>query len=181
MPDFAALGPVLDRLSSRSMEDGRLIPEKWDGTDGAAHCRCTRTHPQQTVCTRLMADFATLDRYWQTVRRLRPIQIYGRLWFRLARAKVDASPAPALRTPSGAWVAPARRRPSLTAPEAFLFLNEHGALPECGVDDPKRDKLWRYNQHYFDDLNARRNNTAELARSAHRGLASSQCTGPRNG
>jgi uncharacterized heparinase superfamily protein len=101
-----------------------------------------------------MADFATLDRFWQTVRRLRPIQIYGRLWFRLVRAKIDSSPAPALRTPSGAWVAPARRRPSLTAPDAFFFLNEHGALPECGWDDPKRNKLWRYNQHYFDDLNA---------------------------
>jgi uncharacterized heparinase superfamily protein len=30
-----------------------------------------------------------------------------------------------------------------------------GALDEVGWDGPLREKLWRYNQHYFDDLNAR--------------------------
>ncbi|MES2986262.1 MAG: alginate lyase family protein, partial [Pseudomonadota bacterium] len=31
---------------------------------------------------------------------------------------------------------------------------QEGALAECGWDNPDLDKLWRYNQHYFDDLNA---------------------------
>jgi uncharacterized heparinase superfamily protein len=101
-----------------------------------------------------MANIATLDRYWQTVRWLRPVQIYGRLWFRLSRPRFDARPPPALRAPSGAWVAPARRRASLTGPRIFVFLNQRGDLSECGWDDPGRDKLWRYNQHYFDDLNS---------------------------
>ncbi len=101
-----------------------------------------------------MADLATIDRYWQTLRRLRPVQVYGRLGFRLARPNVDVRPAPPLRAASGLWVLPARRRPSLTGPGVFSFLNERGALPECGWDDPQREKLWRYNQHYFDDLNA---------------------------
>ncbi|MBW7470441.1 heparinase II/III family protein [Marinobacter sp. F4218] len=39
-------------------------------------------------------------------------------------------------------------------PDRFLFLNEEGALASLGWDCEQRSKLWRYNQHYFDDLNA---------------------------
>jgi len=40
-------------------------------------------------------------------------------------------------------------------PDRFCFLNEPGQLvrPE-DWNDPSRDKLWLYNLHYFDDLNA---------------------------
>ena len=34
-------------------------------------------------------------------------------------------------------------------------MNQPGLLDEIGWDGPQREKLWRYNQHYFDDLNAR--------------------------
>jgi uncharacterized heparinase superfamily protein len=40
----------------------------------------------------------------------------------------------------------------------FYFLNERGNLKDLGWDSPSRDKLWRYNQHYFDDLNAQDGN-----------------------
>lgn len=49
---------------------------------------------------------------------------------------------------------PARRAPSLIGEGHFRFLNEDGRLSETGWDDAAREKLWRYNQHYFDDLNA---------------------------
>jgi uncharacterized heparinase superfamily protein len=55
---------------------------------------------------------------------------------------------------TGPWTQPAFRRPSLTGARDFLFLNQAGALDEIGWDGPEREKLWRYNQHYFDDLNA---------------------------
>ena len=42
----------------------------------------------------------------------------------------------------------------MTGPRSFVFLNEPGALDEIGWDGEQREKLWRYNQHYFDDLNA---------------------------
>ncbi|WP_250157145.1 heparinase II/III family protein [Tianweitania aestuarii] len=46
----------------------------------------------------------------------------------------------------------------MTGPSAFTFLNEGGLLDphqaDGGWDDPARSKLWRYNLHYFDDLNA---------------------------
>lgn len=64
------------------------------------------------------------------------------------------SPAPALRQGVQAWRAPARRSPSLVAPTEFLFLNMRGSLAEIGWDGAERDRLWRYHQHYFDDLNA---------------------------
>ena len=42
----------------------------------------------------------------------------------------------------------------MLGPNTFKFLNEKGNLDEVGWDSPDREKLWRYNQHYFDDLNA---------------------------
>jgi uncharacterized heparinase superfamily protein len=41
----------------------------------------------------------------------------------------------------------------MRGPREFCFLNESGGL-ERGWDDPSRTKLWLYNLHYFDDLNA---------------------------
>ncbi|WP_378228212.1 heparinase II/III family protein [Aquamicrobium segne] len=54
---------------------------------------------------------------------------------------------------NGVWTAPARRRPSQTGPDSFCFLNRNGDL-SAGWDNPDLDKLWCYNLHYFDDLNA---------------------------
>lgn len=94
--------------------------------------------------------------YWHTIRHLRPIQLYGRVWFRLARPRVELRPTPALRAPSGrGWVQPAQRTQSLMGPERFCFLNETHDLSNEGWDNPAREKLWRYNLHYFDDLSAR--------------------------
>lgn len=93
-------------------------------------------------------------RYWHTLRHLRAVQFYGRLWFRLVRPLPDVSPSPAQRIPEGVWAIPAARARSLTGPEEFIFLDEPGRLGDIGWNGPEREKLWRYNQHYFDDLNA---------------------------
>lgn len=61
---------------------------------------------------------------------------------------------PILR-PKGRWEVPARRSARMIGPDEFIFLNEKGSLAHCGWDGPEREKLWRYNQHYFDDLNAK--------------------------
>jgi len=42
----------------------------------------------------------------------------------------------------------------MPGPERFLFLNEEGGLDETW-NPPNRSRLWVYNLHYFDDLNAR--------------------------
>ncbi len=96
-----------------------------------------------------------LPTYWHTLRYLRPVQLYGRVWFRLVRRRADLRPAPPLRLLCGRdWIKPARRRVSLVGPERFCFLNEIHDLADRGWDDPAQAKLWRYNLHYFDDLNA---------------------------
>ncbi len=59
----------------------------------------------------------------------------------------------------GKFVTPVCRRASLRGGENFYFLNKVGSLDEFGWDDSvlsstSPSKLWRYNQHYFDYLNA---------------------------
>ncbi|MEK9570532.1 MAG: alginate lyase family protein [Paracoccaceae bacterium] len=49
---------------------------------------------------------------------------------------------------------PARRQQSLQADGSFNFLNKTRQLKDVGWDGDDCAKLWRYNQHYFDDLNA---------------------------
>ena len=103
----------------------------------------------------MTALFGKAVRYWETVRWLKPTQIYWRLWFRLAPPpKVDLSPAPRRRPKSTSWIAAARRRPSLVGERRLRFLNVEAELDEVGWDGPKQEKLWRYNQHYFEDLTA---------------------------
>ena len=98
---------------------------------------------------------ALAGRYLRTVRYLRPIQLYGRILFRLARPRPQTASAPPLRAGAGAWITPARRGASMTGPRQFSFLNVVGDLDTLGWNSTVPEKLWLYNQHYFDDLNAR--------------------------
>jgi uncharacterized heparinase superfamily protein len=98
-----------------------------------------------------------LGRYWHTLRHLKPVQFYGRLWFRLYRPPANTSTlAPQLRLARGSWQLPAARAPFMLGPWQFQFLNlEHSLPAQGGWNDAKLDKLWLFNLHYFDDLNAR--------------------------
>lgn len=97
-----------------------------------------------------------LLRYWHTVRYLKPIQVYGRLWFKLHRPGVGGNGAGAgLRARSGAWVAPVEKRPSLIGPARLLLCGEQHEIAGPGDwNNPRWDKLWLYHLHYFDHLNA---------------------------
>lgn len=94
--------------------------------------------------------------YWHTLRYLKPIQLYGRIWFRLIKPRVDSRAPPPIRDlSSNQWVKPAQRCASLLGPERFCFLNVTLDIADHGWDDNSVEKLWRYNLHYFDDLNAK--------------------------
>lgn len=109
-----------------------------------------------------------VSRYWHTLRHLRPVQIYGRAWHRLHRPRVDTRPAPDARTASGSWVAPIGHPAAMTGPSAFRFLNRDGHVEDAADwNTPEQDKLWLYNLHYFDDLNA---HNADERRDWHRAL-----------
>jgi uncharacterized heparinase superfamily protein len=97
---------------------------------------------------------ASANRYWHTIRHLKPVQLYGRVAFRVLRPTPDLSPAPMQAKATGSWVKPACRPASLVAPTTFAYLGVQARLEDIGWDGPAMEKLWRYNQHYFDDLNA---------------------------
>jgi uncharacterized heparinase superfamily protein len=98
---------------------------------------------------------------------LKPIQIYGRLWFRFYRPQPDLRAAPKMSLPTGNLETPPRRQSSITGPKVFRFLNSEARLEDIGWNGPQKDKLWRYNQHYFDDLNAY---DADLRKDLHKEL-----------
>jgi uncharacterized heparinase superfamily protein len=92
--------------------------------------------------------------YLRTVYHLRPVQIWSRLWRRPFIWHGIDSGAPGRRPRNGTWKVPARRRPSMTGPMTFVFLNEERCLPDGFASPRLPSQLWRYNLHYFDDLNA---------------------------
>ena len=97
------------------------------------------------------------SRYFHTLRYLRPVQIYGRLWFWLYRPRADLRPAPPLRAVAGSWIVLPIGEPSLLGPTTFRFLNQTYTLDRAtDWNRPDWNKLWLYNLHYFDDLNAAR-------------------------
>ncbi|CAG1003854.1 partial Heparin-sulfate lyase, partial [Myxococcaceae bacterium] len=96
-----------------------------------------------------------LLRYYHTLKYLKPAQIVGRVLFRVSKPRPDFSPAPPARPLSGVWMAPARRRQSVMAQNRCCFLDEeHDISTAAAWNEPTLEKLWLYNLHYFDDLNA---------------------------
>lgn len=63
--------------------------------------------------------------------------------------------APAARSIKGNWVNPCKKNPSLLFPYCFRFLNKEHELDSVkDWNNPRWEKLWLYNLHYFDDLQA---------------------------
>lgn len=100
----------------------------------------------------MIDTFRNLPRLWRTLRPLRPVQVWGRVWLRLYRPWVDARPQPPLRLADGAWRGCARAL-SMPGPTTFRFLNiEHALEQSTDWNHADWPRLWLYNLHYFDDL-----------------------------
>ncbi len=96
-----------------------------------------------------------LSLYFHTIRHLKIRQILARLYYRFYTPDIDKAVArPTARQPkfTPQFLC---RDPSLIGPSTFSLLHEVGELSKVGWDGPGVSKLWRYNQHYFDDLSAR--------------------------
>jgi uncharacterized heparinase superfamily protein len=99
---------------------------------------------------------ATPVRYWHTLRHVRPVQIFGRIWRGVYRPGPDLRAAPPRRAANALWISPAERDASLTGPAEFILLGErHRVDSAADWDDPAVELLLRYNLHYFDDLTSR--------------------------
>lgn len=92
--------------------------------------------------------------YYHTIRHLKPSQVFWRLRYAIISTKPDLQPCPELRQILGHWALPIERPQSFMRDRSFKFLNKRKRLETVGWDGPDCEKLWRYNQHYFDDLNS---------------------------
>lgn len=115
-----------------------------------------------------MTLLTRLSLYFYTLRYLKPVQVWGRLVSRFRSPKPDLRPAPLRRSLVGRWCPPAPREQSQLAEGRFRFLNvEHEVTTSEDWNSQAVEKLWLYNLHYFDDLNAR---DSEARNSWHRAL-----------
>jgi uncharacterized heparinase superfamily protein len=97
----------------------------------------------------------SLGTYWRTIRHLKPIQIWGRIWNQVPRpgprkaGRLEICPA---RTK---WKSEVVRKAEMEGPKTFRILNEKRTIRDGKWDPPEVPKLWRYHLHYFGDLNAK--------------------------
>lgn len=99
--------------------------------------------------------FKNKKRLYNTVKYLKFKQISWRVWYKFHKIGVIDTHTLKIRPIQKAWVDHARRQPTIIAAQTFDFFGKTGSIDEIGWDSPNRSKLWRYNQHYFDDLNAK--------------------------
>jgi uncharacterized heparinase superfamily protein len=93
--------------------------------------------------------------YWHTLRHLKPVQFWGRFWRKLKVVRADMRPAPKMRARIGVWHQAVQPISSMIAPFSFRFLNKEGCVhTPSDWNASRREKLWLYNLHYFDDLRA---------------------------
>jgi hypothetical protein len=88
-------------------------------------------------------EFVTL---LHTVRHLRPVQVYRRIWRRHPRIRFAA--VPERRDLAGYWTTSISRESGRTGTFRFRFLNQERS-PQ-GWNDEDIPKLWLYNLHYFE-------------------------------
>ena len=94
--------------------------------------------------------------YWNTVRYLKPIQIYRRFWFGYHRPSLNlATSLITLAKQEGVWKPPVAHPQTMLEGDTFCFLNRVEHLTSSDSwNSPDLPKLWLYKLHYFDDLNA---------------------------
>ncbi|MDC0435820.1 heparinase II/III family protein [Pelagibacteraceae bacterium] len=97
-----------------------------------------------------------ISKYFHTIRFLKFKQIYYRIWFSISRPIISHNFGLSLRNPKNNFCLTIKKKASLINKDTFNFLNKTKSLSKIGWNckDQNICKLWLYNQHYFDDLNA---------------------------
>ncbi len=94
-------------------------------------------------------------RFLRTLRYLKPVQIFGRLKYRITSGRIDLSPPPSLRKKLAQLADPPLITQKMTSEKTFKFLNDERTVTDKSFWNSKEIlKLWLYNLHYFDDLRA---------------------------
>ena len=93
-------------------------------------------------------------RYWNTIRYLKLVQIFARIKLFLPSYNVHQVRKNDLSIVANNWIQPAMRSKRMLSKNTFNFLNETHEIKLGDWNNSKISKLWLYNLHYFDDLNA---------------------------
>ena len=97
--------------------------------------------------------------YWNTIRYLKPVQVFGRIWFILRKPKGIKQIPHETSLPNGKWCSAPTKEKSMSDLQVFNFLNVERKLKDITWQAPEMSKLWRYNLHYFDYLNSEPGNS----------------------
>lgn len=101
-----------------------------------------------------------LERYFHTIKYLKPIQLYGRIKFRLPQRSLYARQTPLIRHHSEALQTPIPKHSHLLSENKVVLLNQIQDISSNAIWNDKRlEKLWLYNLHYFDFLHSQYNQT----------------------
>lgn len=95
----------------------------------------------------------SLLRLLYTLRYLKGKQLAYRLYYRFRKLKPYVAPVPSLRSVLFGWSSPAYVAPSTSDGKNFRFLGKSARL-SSDWNPAGLPKLWLYNLHYQDDLNA---------------------------
>ena len=68
--------------------------------------------------------------YWNTIRFLKPVQIYGRIWFHLTRPKNLSIFEVELRKSRSKWIDHPAKRSRLISPKTFSLLESERGFSE---------------------------------------------------
>tara|TARA_R110000751_G_scaffold68236_2_gene138901 strand:+ start:12745 stop:14370 length:1626 start_codon:yes stop_codon:yes gene_type:complete len=90
---------------------------------------------------------------YHTVKHLKPIQLINRFQRKFIKPNVRICPTLLIRKVNAPWLAIELLNSSYIEGEAFCFLNHKSDI--LNWNDKQQEKLWLYNLHYFDDLNAK--------------------------
>jgi uncharacterized heparinase superfamily protein len=101
-----------------------------------------------------IATLASINRYWNTLKYLRFTQVVFRFRKFLPKRSIQRGNFPAPRLQTGTWIEPIPRERSLISRWTFCFLGVQKTLSISQWNSEIEGLLWRYNLHYFDDLNA---------------------------
>lgn len=93
-------------------------------------------------------------RYWNTIRYLKLIQLLARVQLFLPNLKISQANKNKINLLPSIWTRSASRNQSMIDYNTFNFLNEIHEISHDDWNNDKISKLWLYNLHYFDDLNA---------------------------
>ena len=96
------------------------------------------------------------QRLYHTVRPLRFEQIAYRIFYKLFPLKNLPAASTSINAADWVWQGPEVVEPSFLGGNEVCFLNLSGHVKSAqDWNSPAFEKLWLYNLHYFDDLNAR--------------------------